>query len=207
MSRDFLVHGMVPYYAVAEIRTHRHYRSKDGAHQDCRGSILSVSKADEPEAVTDANTLLHRVHALFMTLEYLNICQYSRKDGPLRYLQELEQFRADTSSLPVLMTADSLIRKKLYRLTNRTRENSSAPFLKLCWRWSPTTNIFGMMLAPRQPWCRSPISPRSRPKMRVWVITFEWSLLRSRQLRSPRRGGDRGREPKLFSRRRRLRRQ
>ena len=57
-----------------------------------------------------------------MTLEYLNICQYSRKEGPLKYIQELEQFRADTSSLPVLMAADALIRKKLYRLQSEQRD-------------------------------------------------------------------------------------
>ena len=122
VSRDFLVHGMVPYYAVAEIRTRSDTIVQKTGLTKTAEDLLSVSKADEPEAVTDANTLLHRVHALFMTLEYLNICQYSRKDGPLRYLQELEQFRADTSSLPVLMTADSLIRKKLYRLQSEQRE-------------------------------------------------------------------------------------
>ena len=60
-----------------------------------------------------------------MTLEYLNICQYNRAGGPLKYLQELEQFRADTSSLPVLVMADSLIRKKLYRLQSEQRESFS----------------------------------------------------------------------------------
>ena len=116
---------MVPYYAVAEIRTRSDTIVQKTGLTKTAEDLLSVSKADEPEAVTDANTLLHRVHALFMTLEYLNICQYSRKDGPLRYLQELEQFRADTSSLPVLMTADSLIRKKLYRLQSEQREQFS----------------------------------------------------------------------------------
>ena len=58
-----------------------------------------------------------------MTLEYLNICQYNRAGGPLKYIQELEQFRSDTSSLPVLMMADSLIRKKLYRLQSEQRES------------------------------------------------------------------------------------
>ena len=62
-------------------------------------------------------------------LEYLNICQYSRKEGPLKYIQELEQFRADTSSLPVLMAADALITKKLYRLQSE-QERSVHHFLR-----------------------------------------------------------------------------
>ena len=122
VSRDYLVHGMVPYYAVAEIRTRADTIVQKTGLTKTAEDLLTVSKADEPDAVTDANTLIHRVHALFMTLEYLNICQYSRKEGPLRYIQELEQFRADTSSLPILMAADGLIRKKLYRLQPEQRD-------------------------------------------------------------------------------------
>ena len=122
VSRDYLVHGMVPYYAVAEIRTRADTIVQKTGLTKTAEDLLTVSKADEPDAVTDANTLIHRVHALFMTLEYLNICQYSRKEGPLRYIQELEQFRADTSSLPILMAADGLIRKKLYRLQSEQRD-------------------------------------------------------------------------------------
>ena len=123
VSRDFLVHGMVPYYAVAEIRTRADTIIQKTGLTKTAEDLLTVSKADEPEAVTDANTLIHRVHALFMTLEYLNICQYNRAGGPLKYIQELEQFRSDTSSLPVLMMADSLIRKKPYRLQSEQRES------------------------------------------------------------------------------------
>ena len=124
VSRDFLVHGMVPYYAVAEIRTRADTIIQKTGLTKTAEDLLTVSKADEPEAVTDANTLIHRVHALFMALEYLNICQYDRAGGPLKYIQELEQFRADTTcSLPILMMADSLIRKKLYRLQSEQRES------------------------------------------------------------------------------------
>ena len=55
-------------------------------------------------------------------LEYLNICGYSRAAGPLRYMQELEQFRIDCPGLPYVMAADSLIRKKIYRLQSEQRE-------------------------------------------------------------------------------------
>ena len=82
VSRDFLVHGMVPYYAVAEIRTRADTIIQKTGLTKTAEDLLTVSKADEPEAVTDANTLIHRVHALFMTLEYLNICQYNRAGGP-----------------------------------------------------------------------------------------------------------------------------
>eukprot|EP00435_Cladocopium_sp_Y103_P055182 s631_g18.t1 len=84
--------------------------------------LLTISKAEEPDQVTDVQTLLHRVHAFFMALEYLNICTYSRKAGPLRYMQELEQFRAECPGLPYLLSADTLIRKKVNRLQAEQRE-------------------------------------------------------------------------------------
>ena len=77
--------------------------------------LLSISRADQPEPVTDVTTLFHRLHAFFMALEYLNICAFSRTEGPLKYLQELEQFRSECPGLPFLMAADRAIRKKIFR--------------------------------------------------------------------------------------------
>ena len=122
LSRDFLVHGMVPFYTVAEIRTRADsIIQKSGLTKNAE-DLLTISKADEPDQVTDVHTLLHRVHAFFMALEYLHICTYSRKAGPLRYMQELEQFRAECPGLPYLLAADSLIRKKVNRLQAEQRE-------------------------------------------------------------------------------------
>ena len=122
LSRDFLVHGMVPFYTVAEIRTRADsIVQKSGLSKNAE-DLLTISKADEPDQVTDVHTLLHRVHAFFMALEYLNICTYSRGAGPLRYLQELEQFRSECPGLPYLIAADSLIRKKVHRLQSEQRE-------------------------------------------------------------------------------------
>ena len=122
LSRDFLVHGMVPFYTVAEIRTRADsIVQKSGLTKNAE-DLLTISKAEEPEQVTDVQTLLHRVHAYFMALEYLNICTYSRKAGPLRYLQELEQFRTECPGLPYLLSADSLIRKKVNRLQAEQHE-------------------------------------------------------------------------------------
>eukprot|EP00435_Cladocopium_sp_Y103_P009415 s1300_g2.t1 len=121
ISRDFMVHGMVPYYPVSEIRTRSDsILQKTGLTKNAE-DLLTISKADEPDQVTDVQTLLNRIHALFMALEYLNICTYSRAAGPLKYLQELEQFKAECSGLPYIIAADSLIRKKVHRLQSEQR--------------------------------------------------------------------------------------
>ena len=122
LSRDFLVQGMVPYYSVAEIRTRSDsIVQKSGLSKNAE-DLLTISKADEPDQVTDSMTMMNRIHAFFMALEYLNICTYSRAAGPLRYLQELEQFRSECPGLPYLLAADSLIRKKVNRLQAEQRQ-------------------------------------------------------------------------------------
>ena len=122
ISRDFLVHGMVPYYTVAEIRTRADSIIQKSGLSKNTEDLLTISKADEPDQVTDVQALINRVHALFMALEYLNICTYSKKAGPLKYMQELELFRAECPGLPNLMAADALIRKKVHRLQSEQRQ-------------------------------------------------------------------------------------
>ena len=70
LSRDFLVDGMVPYYPASEIRTRSDTISQKTGLIRTAEDLLTVSKADEPDQVTDVHTLLNRIHALFMALEY-----------------------------------------------------------------------------------------------------------------------------------------
>ena len=122
LSRDFLVHGMVPFYQASELRTRSDAIVQKAGLSKSAEDLLTITKADEPDPVTDAQTLMNRIHALFMALEYLNICTYSKGAGTLRYLQELEQFRSDCPGLPNLITADGLIRKKVHRLQAEQRQ-------------------------------------------------------------------------------------
>ena len=126
LSRDFLIHGIVPFYEPAEIRTRADVIVvKSGLSRNAE-DLLSISRADQPEPVTDVTTLFHRLHAFFMALEYLNICAFSRVEGPLKYLQELEQFRSECPGLPFLMAADRAIRKKIFRLLSEQRATYTA---------------------------------------------------------------------------------
>ena len=122
LSRDFLIHGMVPFYQGSETRTRADSIVQKSGPSKNAEDLLTITKADEPDQVTDVQTLMNRIHALFMALEYLNICNYSKTAGTLKYLQELEQFRSDCPGLPNLMTADSLIRKKVNRLQAEQRQ-------------------------------------------------------------------------------------
>ena len=126
LNRDYLVNGMVPFYTMSEVRTRADtIVQKSGLTKNAE-DLLTVSKADEPEAVTDVHVLMNRIHAFFMALDFLNICSYSKAAGPLDYLQQLEQFRVECPSLPFVMMADTLIRKKAFRLQAEQREKYSS---------------------------------------------------------------------------------
>lgn len=66
---------------------------------------------------------MDKLHAFLVALEYLNICEFSYAAGPLRYLSELEERRHENRGLAFLLTVDSLIRKKVYRLNSDQRKN------------------------------------------------------------------------------------
>ena len=51
LSRDFLVHGMVPYYTVAEIRTRADSIIQKAGLTKNAEDLLTISKAEEPEQV------------------------------------------------------------------------------------------------------------------------------------------------------------
>ncbi|CAE7857329.1 unnamed protein product, partial [Symbiodinium necroappetens] len=101
LSRDFLIRGIVPFYEPAEIRT--------------RADVIVV-KADQPEPVTDVTTLFNRLHAFFMSLEYLNICTFSRAEGPLKTsvtLSKVEHNRQQLISNPDQRTHGGRKKKRL----------------------------------------------------------------------------------------------
>lgn len=65
---------------------------------------------------------MDKLHSFFVALEYLNICDYNVKSGPLRYMAELEEWRHENKGLALLLAVDSLIRKKVHRLNHDQRK-------------------------------------------------------------------------------------
>ena len=65
---------------------------------------------------------MDRIHFFFVALEYLNICEFSKAARPLKYLSDLEEWRHESRRLALLLEADTLLRKKVYRLNNDKRK-------------------------------------------------------------------------------------
>ena len=125
VQRDFLVHGFVHFYEVGEIRTrNEQIAQKTGLTKNAE-DLLRVVMVDQPSAASSESQVMDKLHAFFITLEYLNICEFSVKAGPLKYLSELEEWRQENRGLAPLLTVDTLIRKKVHRVSSDQRKQFS----------------------------------------------------------------------------------
>jgi hypothetical protein len=68
-----------------------------------------------------------------MALEYLVICEFTVKDGPMRYVKELQQFRRANPGLAFLVKADKLFRKEVARLMRDERSTHGSFSATLIW--------------------------------------------------------------------------
>ena len=84
--------------------------------------LLKVVMVDQPVSAVSEQQVMDKLHAFLVSLEYLNICEFTYAAGPLRYLSELEEWRHENRGLALLLSVDSLIRKKVYRLNSDQRK-------------------------------------------------------------------------------------
>ena len=135
VQRDFLVHGFVHFYEVGEIRTrNEQIAQKTGISKNAE-DLLRVVMVDQPSAASSETQVIDKLHSFFVTLEYLNICEFSFAAGPLKYLAELEEWRHENRGLALLLTVDTLIRKKRSIASAPIIARSSLPFQQLSWRF------------------------------------------------------------------------
>ena len=118
LQRDFLVHGAVNFYEVGEMRTRNESIAQKSGLSKNAEDLLKVVQVDQPVHAASEAQVMDKLHAFFVALEYLNICEFSYKAGPLQYLSDLEEWRHENRGLALLLAADTLIRKKVYRLNS-----------------------------------------------------------------------------------------
>ena len=122
VQRDYLVHGFVHFYEVGEIRTRNETIAQKSGLSRTAEDLLRMVTVDQPSTASSESQVIDKLHAFFITLEYLNICDFSAKAGPLQYLAELEEWRHENRGLALLLAADSLIRKKVHRVSSDQRK-------------------------------------------------------------------------------------
>ncbi|CAE7781028.1 unnamed protein product [Symbiodinium sp. KB8] len=90
IHRDYLVHGAVTFYEVAEMRTRADRIVQTTGFSKTSDDLLRVVQSDNKVSIASDSDVMDRLHAFFIALEYLNICDFTIDAGPLKYLSELE---------------------------------------------------------------------------------------------------------------------
>ena len=119
------VHGAVPFYQVGEFRTRSEQIVQKSGISKTADDLIKVVAVDQPVQAASEAQVLDKLHAFFVALEYLNICEFTVAAGPLKYLSELEEWRHENRGLALLLTVDTLIRKKVHRLNHDRRKEFS----------------------------------------------------------------------------------
>ena len=122
IQRDYMVHGAVPFYQVGEMRTRSEQIVQKSGISKTAEDLIKVVNVDQPAQAASETQVIDKLHAFFVALEYLNICEFSTAAGPLRYISEIEEWRHENKGLALLLAVDTLIRKKVYRLNYDQRK-------------------------------------------------------------------------------------
>ena len=126
--------GSVPFYEVGEIRLRSETIHQTTGMSKTADSLIKVSKVDEESShVGSEEEVMDRLNALFTTLEYLVICEFTVPAGPMRYITELHEFRRTCPGLHFLVKADKLIRQEVARLMRDERSKYPSFSVTLLW--------------------------------------------------------------------------
>ena len=118
ISRDVVLHGAVPFYKADEMWLRSDTIDRRAGLAPHADYLAKVSQIGETiVTIRSEEEFMDRLHAFFVALEYLAICEFSVKDGPITYIQELQAFRRKTPDFACLFRADKFFRKKIARLT------------------------------------------------------------------------------------------
>ena len=122
IQRDYMVHGAIPFYQVGEMRLRSEQVVQKSGISKTAEDLIKVVAVDQPVQAASESQVIDKLHAFFVALEYLNICEFTTGAGPLRYLAELEEWRHENRGLALLLTVDTLIRRKTHRLNYDQRK-------------------------------------------------------------------------------------
>ena len=123
IQRDYMVHGAIPFYQVGEMRIRSEQVIQKSGISKTAEDLIRVVAVDQPVQAASESQVIDKLHAFFVALEYLNICEFTTGAGPLRYLAELEEWRHENRGLALLLTVDTLIRRKTHRLNHDQRKS------------------------------------------------------------------------------------
>ena len=124
IARDAALFGSVPFYEVGEMRLRSETIAQKTGLAPTADYLVKMSQIDEAiVAISCEEEFMDRLNGFFVALEYLVVCEFSVKEGPISYIKELQAFRRETPGLAFLVLADKLVRKEVARLTSDERSS------------------------------------------------------------------------------------
>ena len=86
IHRDYMIHGAVAFYEVAEMRSRSDQIVSTSGFSKTSDDLLRVAQHDNKISVTSEGSVMDRLHAFFVELEYLNICEFTRQGRSSTFL-------------------------------------------------------------------------------------------------------------------------
>ena len=90
IHRDYMVHGAVAFYEVAKMRSRSDQVVQTSGFSKTSDDLLRLVQLGDKISVTSEGSVMDRLHASFVVLEYLIICEFTMDAGPLKYVSELD---------------------------------------------------------------------------------------------------------------------
>ena len=92
--------------------------------------LMRLASEDMPVNVTLEEDAMARIHAFFVTLEYLNLMSFSwynltngvHSGGTLDFLTEFEEGRRETPGVNFILLADKKFRRKVFKVCSEKKE-------------------------------------------------------------------------------------
>ena len=130
LTRDLIVHEVVPCYHIGEIRLRSEKIVQRSGFSRSADLMLQVSTTDEPATVCSETDAVNRITAFFIALEYVGVLAFDKKrvtngtttGGALDYLTLLERKRRETPGLQFVILADETFRKRVYTLCSEEKK-------------------------------------------------------------------------------------
>ena len=102
LSRDLVVHGVVPVFELSEVRVRAEVITQTQKLAQTTDSLMKIAKEDIPARVTLEDDALSRIYAMIVAFEYV-----PSTGGALDYLLEMGQRRRETPGVTFIILADS----------------------------------------------------------------------------------------------------
>ena len=110
--RDFMIDGVLIFYEIVEIRLESDtILSVGGISRDVQDHLKAMTHDDRAK-ITTVFDALRRIDAMWQTAERIGVIQFTEAEGPLRFMNELQEHCDRNPGIANLVAADRNVRRE-----------------------------------------------------------------------------------------------